>query len=217
MRKRSPILYFALVFGTCYTLFAIPWPGLSAKYSTAYRYVANAAFGTYGDRGRVSFEPAAHANRSADTVVSTKLSKSRYIGDSSHSPRLTGYLPTAEFIALALATPIAWRRRLVGLGIGIVLTHVIIAARIQIALYFWFSTPGTPWQLHELSGWVRRALELLYESVNEAPVASFVFPAILWLVLLFRPADWGGAIPFSVFNEANAITSDSTKTKQSEE
>ncbi len=191
MRQRSPIWYFVLVFGTCYTLFALPWPGLAERYSAAYRYVANAVFNPFGERGRVSFAPAPHPNRTADTMISTQMRGSRYIGDAEHSPRITGYLPTVEFIALALATPIAWRRRLISLGVGIMLIQAFVLVRVWIALIYWFSTPDTPWRLYELGEWTRSALSLIFESINEAPVVSFVFPAIVWLVLLFRPNDWG--------------------------
>lgn len=198
MRQRSPICHFVLMFGTWYALFALPWPGLPEGYSAAYRYVANAVFDPFGDRGRVSFEPAAHPNRTADTVISTKLRGSPYIGDAGHSPRITGYLPTVEFIALALATPVTWRRRMIGMGIGVALIHAFIAVRVWIALLYWFSTPDTPWRLYELSGGSRRMLTLLQESVNVAPVVTFAFPAVVWLALLFRVNDWGGAFLFDL-------------------
>lgn len=133
-------------------------------------------------------------DRTSDTIISTKLRGSRYIGDAEHSPRLSGYLPTVEFIALALATPIAWRRRLVGLAIGAALVQVFVTLRIWIALTYWFSTPDTPWRMYELRPLVWKTLSLAQEAINVAPVASFAVPALLWLIVLFRPADWSDAL-----------------------
>lgn len=197
MRQRRPILYFLLVFGACYPFLALLYPGYSPRYAAAYRRAGNAWFGTYGERGIVTFAPMDKPSRTTDTVVSTSLRGSPYIGDTYHSPRLTGFLPTVEYIALALGTPIAWRRRLVGLGVGLVALHVLIALRVRLALLFWFSTPDTPWRVHEFGDTVRGAVALLYESINEAPVASFVLPAIVWVIVMFRPTDFGGAFRFA--------------------
>jgi hypothetical protein len=211
MRQRRPILYFVLAFGALYSLFAlVPWPELPARYSSAYCYVGNALFGSYGDKGIVSFTQAERPTRSADTVVSTSLRGSRYIGDVTVSAWITAYLPTIEFIALALATPIAWRRRLMGLGIGTLIVQVILVLRVRIAILVWFSTPDTPWQLHHLGDSARRALAVTNEAINEAPVAAFVIPALVWLVLMFRPADWGGIFRFGGDDEHGATVDKKT-------
>ncbi len=205
MLLRNPIWRFALTFCVLYALLAMPWPGVQETYSSLYRRAANALFDPFGKRGvdasgnsvklgRVSFEEAGQPSRTSDTIISTKLRGSRYIGDSEHSPRLSGYLPTVEFIALALATPIAWRRKLVGLAVGTALVQLFVALRMWIALTYWFSTPETPWRMYEWRPLVWKTLSLAHEAINVAPVASFAVPALLWLMLLFRPTDWSDAL-----------------------
>jgi len=205
MLPRNPIWRFTLAFCALYALFAVPWPGVQEAYSSLYRRVGNALFDPYGKRdvneagesvrlGRVEFHEAPTPDRTSDTIISTRLRGSRYIGDAEHSPRMSGYLPTVEFLALALATPVAWRRRLVGLVVGTALVQVFVALRIWIALTYWFSTPDTPWRMYEWRPSVWKALSLAQEAINVAPVASFAVPALLWLILLFRPADWSEAL-----------------------
>jgi len=205
MLPRNPIWRFVLTFCVLYALGAAPWPGLQACYSAAYRGVGNALFGEFGKRvvdetghvvrpGRVSFHEAPNPDRTSDTIISTQRVGRPEIGDADHSPRLAGYLPTIEFMALALATPIAWRRRLVGLAVGTLLMQFFVVFRVLIALLYWFSTPGMPWRLYEWRPLVWKTLTLAQEAINVAPVASFVVPALLWLILLFRPADWTEAL-----------------------
>jgi len=98
------------------------------------------------------------------------------------------------FIALALATPIAWRRRLVGLAVGTALVQVFVMFRIWLALTYWFGTPDTPWCMYDWRPLVWKTLLLAQEAINVAPVASFAVPALFWLMLLFRPADWSDAL-----------------------
>jgi len=214
MRRRRPVAYFAVVFTVAYALLAIPWPGWQAAYSSAYRRAANALFDPFGVHvlneagetvklGRVAFRPAAKPDRSSDTDIWTRLRRSRDVGAALHSPRLTGYVPTVEFIALALATPAAWRRRMVGLAAGLVIMHGFIYARLWIALMFYFSTPDAPWQMYEFSDTAFTVLELLNGTINVAPVTSFVAPAIVWLILLFRPGDWGGTFEALLAGDAS--------------
>jgi len=202
MRQRSPVAYFAILFAVVYAGLAFPWPGWQAAYSSLYRRAANALFDPFGVRvqnqagkevrlGRVEFRPATKPDRTSDTEIWTRLRHSPDVGWALHSPHLTGYVPTAEFVALALATPIVWRRRLVGLVIGLVIIHAFIYLRLWIGLMYYFATPGTPWQMYAFSENAFKVLKTCNEIINVAPVTSFVLPALVWLVLLFRPADWG--------------------------
>ncbi len=226
MQLRNPIWRFTLTFCLLYALLAIPWPGVQKTYSSLYRRLGNALFDPFGKRGvdasgnsvklgRVRFEEAAQPDRTSDTIISTKLRGSRYLGDSEHSPRMSGYLPTVEFIALALATPVAWRRRLVGLAVGTTLVQVFILLRIWIALTYWFSTPETPWRMYELRPLVWKTLSLAHEAINVAPVASFAVPAVLWLMLLFRPADWSDALG-ALIPKQNVDDSATDKSRQND-
>lgn len=226
MRQRSPVAYFAILFAVVYAGLAFPWPSWQAAYSAAYRRAANALFDPFGLRaqnqagkevklGRVEFRPAAKPDRTSDTDIWTRLRHSPDVGSALHSPHLTGYVPTVEFIALALATPIVWRRRLIGLVLGLVIIHAFIYLRLWIALMYYFATPGTQWQMYALSRNTLRVLDVCHEVINIAPVTSFVFPALVWLVLLFRPADWGTT--FSALVGAGDELDDAGAVKTAEE
>jgi len=206
MLPRNPIWRFILVFCALYAVFAIiPWPGVQEAYSSWYRRVGNALFDPFGKRvlnasgesvqlGRVEFRESSTKNRTSDTVIWHYLRRSQDVGAVEHSPRLTGYLPTVEFAALALATPVAWRRRVNGLLAGLALVHGFILLRVWISIRYTFSEPGTYWQMYEPGAFLWAVLRNCQEAINVAPVASFAVPALLWLILLFRPADWSEAL-----------------------
>ena len=205
MLLRNPIWRFVVTFCVLYALLAIPWPGVQERYSSAYRRAGNALFDRFGKHvlnesgksvklGWVEFRESPTMNRTSDTVIWHRLRRSKDVGVVEHSPRLTGFLPAVEFIALALATPIAWRRRVFGLLLGLVLVHGFILLRLWMAIRFTFTEPDTYWQMYEAGGVSWAILRVCHEAINVAPVASFAVPALLWLMLLFRPADWTDAL-----------------------
>ncbi len=78
--------------------------------------------------------------------------------------RSIGWVPTALTIALVLATPIPWTRRLLALAGGLVLIHLFIFFTLQ----SWIWNKSTDVSLMALSGfWQRAADSLNYALMNQ--------------------------------------------------
>ena len=180
---------FVLLFG----LLTVPWPGVQACYSTAYRAVANALFGSFGSEGIVRFEPRPSDRKWADTsVMMARRGSSEGIAIP-HSPRLRGYLPTAELIALILATPVPWSRRWRALMWGLLWVHGYILLKLVIALLHAYD--GTdPWCLYALGPFWSKVLYGTYEVLVRSGTTPFLVPIFLWLAVTFRRSDWEGAL-----------------------
>lgn len=135
-----------------------------------------------------------------DTLM---LLKNRTMGDFGMlrtSSRLVGYMPTAVIVALFLATPTVWRKRLWGLAIGLVLVHVYIYARlvIDLATGTWGYGSAKPYALFSLGDFWSGMLKRVSEVVAENPTVYLGVSVFIWLLVSIvigsftafrRPAD----------------------------
>lgn len=189
MRPTKSILYAVAVFSIVFGLLSVSWSGWQEAYSQAFRRAGNAAFSTYGDKGVVKFLPAEYVNRTADTEITTKIKGSRYIGVGEVSPRLMGYLPTVELLALILASAVTWRRKLVALLTGMLAAHAFLYFRLWILIRVYFSSDD-PWRQYQPGPTAHAILKHFNEVINIAPTASFVVPVLIWIAVTFRYSDW---------------------------
>ena len=179
------VVQFAIIFG----LLSVPWPRFQEAYSKAFRWAGEAAFKDFGPRGVVEFLPLDKPNRTADTEITTGVKGERRIGYSDISPRLLGYLPCIEVIALILASSVAWRRRLISLCVGVALIHAFIYLRLALLIFIWYSNK-TPWQQYHPGPNTLTVLKHINEVVNISLTAGFVVPVLIWIAVTFRYSDW---------------------------
>lgn len=182
-----------------YGLLVAPWPGLREAYARGYRAAGNALFGSFGSDGVVRFEPLSKGREQMDTEIGIGNLRTRPAPKfAQHSTRLTGYLPTAEVVALILATPIPWSRRWKALLWGLLLANGLVALRVTILLLYGFSgdhpcalySPGPFWS-EVLAG--AHSVMVVWVSF------TYVAPVFIWIVVTFRRGDlqkwaasWGG-------------------------
>ena len=172
-----------------YGLLAAPWPGLREVYSSVYGATANAVFGSFGPHGYVRFWPSSGGREQMDTEIFIGNKQTRASRIAQHSARLTGYLPTAEILALILATPIPWSRRWKALLCGLLLTQGLIALRVIIVLLYGFSgdhpcalyAPGPFW-----GEVLAKAHKIGVVGVN----FTFVAPILIYIPVTFRRSDF---------------------------
>lgn len=172
-----------------YGALAALWSVAGDAYAAAYRSLGNAAFGTFfGSGGLVELRPAP-PGAAADSVLAVRSRQRLVWGETVHSARLTGYLPTIEVIALVLATPLPWRRRLRALGWALGGVQLFVALRLLLALVHYFN--GTePWSLYALGAPASRLLAAAFELLVVSPTPSFVVPVVIWMAATFRRGDW---------------------------
>lgn len=185
LRRLSGFLVFSLVI---YGLLVYPWPGVMDGYRWYFCAGANALLGSVGG-AKISFKPIAAADHAKDTNVVIQIPRPPYArGQLELKCTYTGYRPTAFMIALVLATPLAWRRRLRALLWCLLWVQVFIAFRVDLRLLDAVSnadalavfTPGPFWK-GLLSG-----LNLVFFT---APASDYTVPAFIWLLVCFRRGD----------------------------
>ena len=82
---------------------------------------------TIGASWIVVLKPLEHPMAHSDSEMFLINGESRTSVSQTLSSRYIGYAPTTFLLALILATPLTWRRRLIALFWGLVLTHAWIA------------------------------------------------------------------------------------------
>ncbi len=168
-----------------YGLLIAPWPGLRDAYAAFFRACGNQLFSSFGSQGVVRFQPPSKPNTAWDTEV---LLKSRQQGSSwlmGYQSRHSGYLPTVGLIALALASPITWRRRWQVLVWGLIFVNVFIALRVAVSLVYQFRHVG----LYVFRPLYDRAITVIYEAVSVSILTSCVVPVLIWILVCFRRED----------------------------
>ncbi|RME41431.1 MAG: hypothetical protein D6788_01245 [Planctomycetota bacterium] len=176
------MLAFIVRVAALYALFALPWSVLEPGYIRLFCRVGDALFGSFNAYATADFHPRERATLDADTVITVETVHPRTARDVEFSARLTGYLPFAQLAAMILATPVAWRRRWIALGLGTLFLHALIALRLWCLIYIGFGTLMP--QAVTIGPFLQDVL-----SIVASPTPAFLIPPLIWLILLFR-WDW---------------------------
>ena len=96
------------------------------------------------------------------------------------------YLPTACFVALALATPLASRRlNLKLLGWGLLILEPLLVALVSLPLISFLGGTG-PVRAFKLGLFTHTILQVVYRALVASPSMAYVIPLLLWWGLLSR-------------------------------
>lgn len=188
MWPRRPFAGFVIRLLIIYGVFCIPWPGVRQGYAALYRGAGNVLFGSFGSEGVVRFLPAQAGQGRLDYEIQILKRGCPTSGISQHDSILTGYLPTAETIALVLATPIPWRRRWKALLYGVLLANGFVALRVYIILLCSFSIEK-PYALYKPGQFLNKVLASVYEFIVVFPTYVFLVPVLFWILVTFRRED----------------------------
>ncbi len=123
MKSGKSIPGFLILFFGVYVLLMMPWPGLRTAYRDKLVGGANVVYSIApkcDGMKALPFDKPGHK----DTVVLRP--DTLYIGVNTGE---VGYLPTALLLSLIVATPVSWKRRLIGLIGGFVLVNGFILMR----------------------------------------------------------------------------------------
>jgi hypothetical protein len=195
--KIRPLLGFLGRFAVLYGLLIAPWPGLAGEYERLFRSGGQALFHDVGDLGRVSFRQISGGPAHQTKVLLTNKEQLRdakrfktpfIVQPLIIDNREMGYLPTAILAALTLATPLPWRRRLLGFAAGILLINVFIALVLAIHIAHGFTDETI--HVLVLSPFWKSALDRL-KAVVSMNLSELLFaPALVWVLVSYRKDTW---------------------------
>ncbi len=211
---RTVLRSFLLAVGI-YVLLAVPWPGLRGAYRAAFRSVVSGVFAEFGSEGKVRVEYPTEKDRAnpafrpglEDLVValerrtvtwedikqpdgSTKrlpVTEGGALRVAIETGRV-GYVPTALVIALVLATPMPWSRRLKSLVWAIVFVNLFVVVRVALLLTYSFAQ-DSPLQQFHLSALTGKVLAFTYEFLFVSPTGTVLVPALIWAIVSFTRED----------------------------
>jgi hypothetical protein len=200
MLAAKPIRHFLVWFVVAISLLIAPWPQLEETYGKLLRTGAQFVFGSFGPKGIVLFRATDETN---DWPHDTKI----YLGNRDivkpdgmrpmkvvkMSTRYIGYVPTALVVALVLATPFPWRRRLRSLAWGLVWVHCFIAFLLLIIILHKYNESGAT-GLYQWSGFPKALVNAAHEVFVGYVGPLFLMPIIIWVAVAFRGGDWAGIL-----------------------
>lgn len=218
MRPPERLGRFILIFVAVYVVLMVPWPGLQRGYAAFFRGMGNTALsGSFwlwpranvqfldlhsenpiGDLARVTpgtlpsnFQiPQPSAIKDTLMVLSNRDVPATF-GLVRTSSRYLGYGPTAMFLALILASPLAWRRKKWSLLVGLLLIQMFILMRVSLtALVNGFAVDKPYAIIHPGAFW-SGALSKTETLFSDDPTVSFVVPVCVWFLVTMRGASAG--------------------------
>ncbi len=175
-----------------YVILIFSWPGWSQAYGDYFRAMGNFVFNRESNF-RVVFSQNREMGdlRKGDTIVDVRnwnQIDARGIVPTFRlaiESRRIGWIPTALFIALVLASPLSWLRRLRALGLGLVALQFFLLMTLQICIWSESSLHFS----QTLSPLNQKWIGLVEDLVVHSYIVWFV-PVLLWAVALLQTPDW---------------------------
>ena len=192
MLKTKTLLLFLLKATIIYALFSAPLTFYDAAYGRMYRNVAGMFFGKFRETGFVKFregkDPATtHINIGNNLLIRPDGSADTAATDV--NTRYLGYLPAILFLALVLASPVTWRRRLIALAAGMVLVTFLVMFKQWIFLLW--QCQQYPWlKLTDFSGTSLKLLTFANNFISVTSSSVLYFVVAIWLLVTFRVDDF---------------------------
>lgn len=190
MISAKGILRFLVTFAVIFTVLMLPWLGLAEGYMAVFRTVGAWCFTRDEGQREVTFLESPDksvrptfarieiANRSR-----LKLDGSGPVRNLDFDVRGLGWKPTALLIALVLATPLPWKRRLTALCWGLLWVQLVVMIFLAFAIWNESSEIGlvtmSPFWKNLASQWQHNFIALF----------SLASPFMVWALVTFRTAD----------------------------
>lgn len=182
--RKALILFFVLV-AVVYGVLLIPWPGVLSGYRAAVAGTCNIFFRRIGD-GRITFETMVAPTLDKDTEVVLKNAAGSTGKMNINARRM--YLPTAFTVALIVAAPIPWRRKLAALGLGFILISAFLGFGVWLKLLYGLSEPRGLAAV-SLGPSIRRFIMVLIKIMTMSPVTPYIAALLVFVLVTVRRED----------------------------
>jgi hypothetical protein len=166
-----------------FTLLMLPIPAVGRTYGHLVGGLASLAVGMgASSEVEVRFTPGGAAGPAGDPwtlgIHVEDPGTGRYVG-TALDLRRSGYIACVVFVALALATPLAGRRRLALLGGGLVPLQLL-----PLLPLLSFFSGKLPVRVFDFGTTSRALIEIGYHALVAPPGMAYAVPGLLWLLLV---------------------------------
>jgi hypothetical protein len=188
------ILGFVLRFGLAAAAMLALWQFIGSAYVAAFRGFGQRLCAVWSKGARVDFALRAHDdNFDLDLVLYNpnlvRPDKALAATSTPIASRHIGYTPTVLFIALVVATPVPWRRRILALGLGLPVVHLAIGMDLFTLVCLKFANAAEELRLPAYSPF-QRALTSAARGLFDHLGFSLTLVLLVWAVTMFRSGDW---------------------------
>jgi len=161
-----------------FVLFALPWPGVGEWYTGVAANVLNVALGKSGPPVAVEFLPAGPDTSAWEVRTRVTETASEQSIMTALDERRTGYLPSAVFLALVLASTFRARQKALLAAAGLFALTLLSLLPILA-----FLSGRLPIVAYELGTAPRVVVDVLYRSLVAPLGMAYALPGLLWLLL----------------------------------
>ncbi len=187
--KTRPWLDFGLAFACVFGGLSLPLPGVAQLYVRWHAALGGLLLpGALGSGVELSFVNTAELGQQHPWLL-TLLVQPPLPQAAINMPidlRALVYLPTACFVALALATPLGSRRsNLKLLGVGLLILEPLLVGLVALPVISFLGGTG-PVRAFQLGLATHTVLQVIYRALVASPSMAYVIPLLLWWSLLKR-------------------------------
>ena len=188
MLQRNTIIVFLVQFTFFFLILAVPWPGGNKAYGIYFRALGRTIFSDNASRELCFETPDKNENAPGDTRI-VIVNRAWMHTDGSGPVRnlvldASGFWrPTALLVALILATPIPWQRRLGALFWGLFWIHLLL----MLFLGFCIWNESAEIGLVTLSPFWKSFLNRFKEA--ELTQFAMAIPVTVWILVTFWRGD----------------------------
>ncbi|MBI1825905.1 MAG: hypothetical protein HY287_16235 [Planctomycetes bacterium] len=191
--RDHPIALFFATLCVIYAIWLAWWPWLGPAYRNVFSTLGVSVVGSVGESGHVRFTAPEKIGHESDVLL--VLENAKKPGSQGRLPissRTIGYLPTGFTLALIIATPTAWHRRLWSLFWGLVLISLFVGLNLWLQVADHFSGPASdPFFAYHPGPFWRATLTIMLKVLSKSPVTTYIAPVFIWLIVSFRREDVG--------------------------
>ncbi len=192
MISTKKILLSVVLFIVLYTMLLLPQLHINKLYAEYLCGVGNFLFEDFPRGGFVNLKTQTEKGGNdialflsrADWMEGTKI---KGVTANKASDRI-GYLITAFFAALTLATPVSWKRKSIAIMLGLIIITAFVMLKMYIiilnayTLVDWFGLYQEPAEKARIQFW--------YDNFAASATYGYSFVVVVWLALVVRKKDW---------------------------
>jgi hypothetical protein len=218
MSRYKTLLFFVLKAIIIYVLLTAPFSFYDEMYGNFYRSCGKLFFDRFHGNGIARFTEGSEKKITRIDIGNiTQLDATGQLKTAwvNTETRGFGYLPTVLMIALVIASPVSWRRKLIALLAGVSLVTLLVMFRLWLQIMY--LCEQFPWlNLYQFGDTQKKIIEYVYQAIVIPINMALYFVIIVWLLVTFRKEDlkWFARIQIQSPSKSPAPGQNPTATKK---